>query len=250
MGQIVLETDTTGLEAAQGHSVIEIGCIEIVNRRITERSYHQYINPQREVDAGAAEVHGMTLDNLRDKPVFADIASEFIDFVRGAELVIHNAAFDVGFLDAEFGLLGSAWGRTTDYCTVFDTLKLARDMHPGQRNSLDALCKRYEIENSHRELHGALLDAELLAEVYLAMTGGQVTLALDADGARSGASGRTRRRRAAGPVRIRVVAPSQAELAAHEAALARVRAASGGSCLWLEEAEPAEPTAAGAAAAP
>lgn len=248
MRQIVLDTETTGLEAAQGHRIIEIGCIEIVNRRITERSYHQYINPEREVDAGAADVHGMTLDNLRDKPVFADIASEFIDFVRGAELVIHNAAFDVGFLDAEFGLLGSAWGRTTDYCTVFDTLKLARDMHPGQRNSLDALCKRYEIENSHRELHGALLDAELLAEVYLAMTGGQATLALDADSARSGASGRTRRRRAAGPVRVRVVVPSQAELAAHEAALARVRDASGGSCLWLEETEPAEPTDAGATA--
>ncbi|MEQ8496394.1 MAG: DNA polymerase III subunit epsilon [Gammaproteobacteria bacterium] len=244
MRQIVLDTETTGLEAAQGHRVIEIGCVEIVNRRITERVYHQYLNPEREVDAGAAEVHGITLEDLREKPLFADIAAEFIDFVRGAELVIHNAAFDVGFLDAELALLGSAWGRTSDYCTVFDTLKLARDLHPGQRNSLDALCKRYEIENAHRELHGALLDAELLAEVYLAMTGGQVTLELAASAARGAEHARSRRRRrSAGPAQVAVVTPSAAELAAHEAALARVQQASSGQCVWLRGAAAGEPAA-------
>lgn len=236
MRQIVLDTETTGLEPSQGHRIIEIGCVEILNRRITARRYQQYVNPQRDIDAGAVEVHGITLDDLRERPVFAEVAGEFIEFIRGAELVIHNAAFDVGFLDAEFALLGPALGKTEDYCTVFDTLQLARQLHPGQRNSLDALCRRYEVENAHRELHGALLDAELLAEVYLAMTGGQVTLALESD--RRESSRRPRRSKAgAAPVTrdYCLVAPDAAALEAHEAALTRLELASGGRCLWLRD---------------
>lgn len=234
MRQIVLDTETTGLEPAQGHRIIEIGCVEIVNRRVTDRRYHQYLNPEREVDAGAAEVHGLTLEDLREKPRFAEIAPELVEFLRGAELVIHNAPFDVGFLDSEFALLGDAWGSTSDYCSVFDTLAFAREMHPGQRNSLDALCKRYEIDNQHRELHGALLDAELLAEVYLTMTGGQAALALDAD-----ESGRTTthapiERSGAGAM-LRVVPPSAAELELHRRALERISGASGGACVWSKD---------------
>lgn len=232
MRQIVLDTETTGLEPAQGHRIIEIGCVELVNRRITERRYHQYINPEREIDAGAAEVHGITLDDLRERPVFREIAEEFIDFIRGAELVIHNAPFDVGFLDAEFAKLGEAWGETVDYCSVYDTLKLAREMHPGQRNSLDALCRRYEIDNAHRELHGALLDAELLAETFLAMTGGQTALELldEPQGIADAGASLTRVQR---DRQARVVLPSPAELDAHQGALARIDKASGGACVWL-----------------
>lgn len=232
MRQIVLDTETTGLEPAAGHRVIEIGCVEIVNRRISSRRYHQYINPQREIDTGAAEVHGMTLDDLRDKPEFREIATEFIEFVRGAELIIHNAPFDVGFLDAEFALLGEAWGRTEDYCTVFDTLKLAREMHPGQRNSLDAICRRYEIDNAHRELHGALLDAELLAEAYLAMTGGQAALELDSAQSAGSVSAVGAPRPAA--LEVVVVDPSADDLKAHRQALARIEDASSGACVWLK----------------
>ena len=233
MRQIVLDTETTGLEASQGHRIIEIGCVEIVNRRITERRYQQYINPQREIDAGAVEVHGITLADLAERPTFADVAMEFVEFVRGAQLVIHNASFDVGFLNMELGLLGPAWGKTEDYCTVFDTLPLAREMHPGQRNSLDALCKRYDVNNAHRERHGALLDAELLAEVYLAMTGGQATLELD--------TGRKLERQRSGnarpvqrPTQLAVVAPSAEDLEAHERALKAVEKASRGACLWMK----------------
>ncbi|MGR8919960.1 MAG: DNA polymerase III subunit epsilon [Gammaproteobacteria bacterium] len=231
MRQIVLDTETTGLEPSQGHRIIEIGCVEIVNRRITQRTYHQYINPEREIDAGAAEVHGITLDDLRERPVFAEIVEEFVDFVRGAELVIHNAPFDVGFIDAELALLGSAWGVTSDYCTVFDTLRLARDLHPGQRNSLDALCRRYEIDNAHRTLHGALLDAEILAEVYLSMTGGQAALELDAGAARLVEADDVQAVRA--PIALPVIAADAAEQAAHEAVLARIDERSGGDCVWL-----------------
>jgi len=231
--QIVLDTETTGLEHSQGHRIIEIGCVEILNRRITERRFHHYLNPGREIDAGAAEVHGMTLDDLREKPPFAEVAVDLIEFVRGAELVIHNAPFDVGFLDAEFARLGPAWGRTEDYCSVFDTLRLAREMHPGQRNSLDALCRRYEVSNAHRELHGALLDAELLAEVYLAMTGGQAALKLDAGAApaRERAAAATARRARPGQT-LKVVEPQTDELAAHQRALERIDKASGGRCVW------------------
>jgi len=178
MRQVVLDTETTGLETSQGHRIIEIGGVELENRRLTGRTYHQYVRPEREIDAGAQEVHGITLDFLADKPIFAEVADEFLQFIDGAELVIHNASFDVGFIDHEFGMLKGDIGKVADHCRILDSLALARNKHPGQKNSLDALCKRYEIDNSGRDLHGALLDAELLALVYLAMTGGQVNLGL------------------------------------------------------------------------
>lgn len=173
MRQVVLDTETTGI--GEGHRIIEIGCVELVNRKPTGRHYHVYVNPQRLVDAEAIEVHGIDDAFLADKPLFAEIAEDFYRFIEGAELVIHNAAFDVGFMNVEFGLLGG-YPKVHEFCGILDTLKLARTMHPGQRNSLDALCKRYGIDNSHRELHGALLDAEILADVYLMMTGGQTAL--------------------------------------------------------------------------
>jgi DNA polymerase III subunit epsilon len=175
MRQIVLDTETTGIGPEVGHRIIEIGCVELVDRKLTNNHFHVYLNPQREIDEGAFRVHGISAEFLQDKPLFKDIFSEFIEFIRGAELIIHNAAFDVGFLNAEFKLLGSAY-QINDLCSVCDTLILAREKHPGQRNNLDALCKRYEIDNSNRILHGALLDAEILAFVYLAMTGGQADL--------------------------------------------------------------------------
>lgn len=178
MRQIVLDTETTGLEPSEGHRIIEIGCVELVNRKLTGNHYHQYIKPDREIDQGAIEVHGITNEFLDDKPRFDDIADQFLEFIDGAELVIHNAPFDVGFIDHEMKLYDASKGVTSDYCTVLDTLVLARQMHPGQRNSLDALCKRYAIDNSHRDLHGALLDSEILADVYLMMTGGQTNLTL------------------------------------------------------------------------
>ena len=176
MRQIVLDTETTGLEPRLGHRIIEIGCVEVIDRRITGNSYHQYINPQREIDEGAVEVHGITTAFLADKPLFSDIVDDFLNFIRGAELVIHNAPFDVGFIDHELTLLNQQQNHVANICTVLDTLVLARHMHPGQKNNLDALCKRYFIDNSQRDLHGALLDAEILAETYLAMTGGQTML--------------------------------------------------------------------------
>jgi DNA polymerase-3 subunit epsilon len=182
MRQVILDTETTGLEPSDGHRIIEIGCVELVNRRITGNTYHQYIQPDRVIDAGAREVHGITDQFLADKPRFADIAGEFLTFIRGAELVIHNAPFDVGFINHEFALLGKSVGSVSEHCTIVDTLAIARRLHPGQRNNLDALCKRYQIDNSQRDLHGALLDAEILADVYLAMTGGQATLSLDSRG--------------------------------------------------------------------
>lgn len=179
MRQIVLDTETTGRDLAEGHKVIEIGCLELINRRITKVFFHQYINPQRESEAGALAVHGITQEMLADKPLFADIIEPFLAFIKGAQLIIHNAPFDVGFLNHEFQCAGKKYGQLLDHCTVIDTLPLARQLHPGQRNSLDALCKRYAVDNSHREFHGALLDAELLAKVYLAMTGGQTSLFSD-----------------------------------------------------------------------
>jgi len=176
MRQVVLDTETTGI--GDGHRIIEIGCVELVNRKLTGRHYHQYINPQRLVDPEAMEVHGITDEFLEDKPLFEHVASDFLEFIKGAQLVIHNAPFDVGFMDMEFSRL-RGFPKTRDVCSVLDTLVLAREMHPGQRNSLDALCRRYGIDNSHRELHGALLDSEILADVYLFMTGGQTALVLD-----------------------------------------------------------------------
>lgn len=179
MRQVVLDTETTGIGAEKGHRIIEIGCVELIDRKLTGRHYHQYINPQRPSDEEAVAVHGITDEFLADKPIYSHVAQPFYDFIAGAELVIHNAPFDIGFMDMEFRRLNMP--ETATFCTVLDTLVLARDMHPGQRNSLDALCKRYGIDNSHRELHGALLDAEILADVYLMMTGGQTDLMFTAD---------------------------------------------------------------------
>ena len=232
MRQIVLDTETTGLEVEQQHRVIEIGCVELVNRRLTGRTYHQYLNPERDIDEGALEVHGLSREQLAKEPRFADIREEFLEFVRDAELIIHNAAFDVAFLNAELARIELAH-KIGDLCRVLDTLALARQMHPGQRNSLDALCKRYSVDNSHRDYHGALLDARILAEVYLAMTGGQANLTLSAESDTALAQAR----RAAplrldGGIRIIVVRPSESELAAHEHVLALLDKASGGKTVW------------------
>jgi len=178
--QIVLDTETTGLEHRQGHRIIEIGCVELINRKLTGNNYHQYVNPDREIDQGAMEVHGITNEFLIDKPFFDDIGTAMMDYLRGAELIIHNAAFDVGFLDAELERIDPQTPKIGAVCGVHDTLLQARKMFPGQRNDLDSLCRRFDINNSHRELHGALLDAEILADVYLAMTGGQSSLVLEA----------------------------------------------------------------------
>lgn len=179
MRQVVLDTETTGIGAEKGHRIIEIGCVELIDRKLTGRHYHQYVNPQRSSDEEAVAVHGITDEFLADKPVYAQVAQAFYDFIEGAELVIHNAPFDVGFMDAEFRRVNMPM--TNTFCTVLDTLVMARDMRPGQRNSLDALCRSYGIDNSHRELHGALLDAEILADVYLMMTGGQTDLMFSAE---------------------------------------------------------------------
>lgn len=232
MRQIVLDTETTGLDPDDGHRIIEIGCVELVNRRSTGRTFHQYLNPEREIDRAAEDVHGLGNAFLADKPRFAEIAAEFLAFVEGAELVIHNAAFDLGFLDAEFARLEPRGPAMTDVCGILDSLMLARQLHPGQRQSLDALCKRYGVDNSGRDLHGALLDAQLLAEVFLAMTGGQAELGLSAESATSGA-GRKRRKKVSRKGLVLVVQrPTDEELAAHEAALDQLDKAVGGPCLW------------------
>lgn len=233
MRQIVLDTETTGLEPAEGHRVIELGCFELSHRRPTGRTFHEYLNPERAVDAEAVEVHGLDDAFLADKPRFGDVAQAFFEFIAGAELIIHNAPFDVGFLNHELALLGEAWGRIEDHCRIMDTLALAREMHPGQRNSLDALCRRYGIDNAQRTLHGALLDAEILAEVYLAMTGGQASLGLgDGAGAGGGPAQRGIRRLPTERPRLRVVAPDDRERAEHEAWLERLDEAAGGACVW------------------
>ena len=243
MRQVVLDTETTGLEVALGHRVIEIGCVEMVNRRPTGNTFHEYLNPEREIDAGAAAVHGITNEHLKDKPRFAEVAQRFVDFVQGAELVIHNAPFDVAFLDSELKLWAKGAGEKPiairKQCTVLDTLALAREMHPGQRNGLDALCKRYAVDNSHRQLHGALLDARILADVYLAMTGGQSALALE-EGVRAatGVMAPEAARSVAGAAAagaaagLRVVHASEAEQAAHDEFMKLVHKASGGKALW------------------
>lgn len=235
MRQIVLDTETTGLEVTQGHRIIEIGCVELVNRRPTGRHYHQYINPEREIDAGAMEVHGITPEFLADKPVFARIAEAFLEYIEGAELIIHNAPFDVGFLDSELRRYRADHAGIESHCRIVDTLQMARHRHPGQRNSLDVLCSRYDVDNSSRELHGALLDAEILADVYLAMTGGQTTLHLSEDAEGTGEGGANESRiRPLSPQRRRlpVIQPTEAELAAHRALLAALESSSGGTPQW------------------
>lgn len=240
MRQIFLDTETTGLEHKLGHRVIEIGCVEMRNRRLTNRHFHRYINPERDIDAGALAVHGISLEFLQDKPRFADIAAEFLDFVRGAELIIHNASFDVGFLNAELALLDMAPIETV--CReVHDTLRMAKEMHPGKKNNLNALCERYGVDNSHRTLHGALLDAEILAEVYVAMTRGQESLIMDLtndDSGQAEIAAQTLRNRQRKPHLI--VRASESERSEHEKLLAAIQKESKGKCLWLP---PAEPTA-------
>lgn len=233
MRQIVLDTETTGLEFKQGHRIIEIGCVEIMDRRRTNRHFHQYINPEREIDDGAFEVHGISNEFLADKPAFRDIAADFMDFIRGSELIIHNAPFDIGFLNNELELLGPEWGTIESVAGVIDTLIMARERHPGQKNSLDALCQRYHVDNSQREQHGALLDAQILLDVYLAMTGGQATLSLgDADGGSHDYSAKIRR---LDPDRapLRIIEPGSDEIAAHQRRLERIHEISGGNCIWL-----------------
>ena len=235
MRQVFLDTETTGLEHRLGHRVIEIAGVEMCNRRLTDRHFHTYLNPERDIDAGALAVHGISREFLLDKPRFADIANEFVDFIRGAELVIHNAAFDVGFLNAELALLDMAPVETICHA-VCDTLRMAKDMHPGKKNSLNALCERYGVDNSQRTLHGALLDAEILAEVYLAMTRGQESLIIDLGGAQSGGGTRSSVKPTSGqpglaPQLIRRA--SDQEVAEHERILATIEQASKGNCLWL-----------------
>lgn len=234
--QVVLDTETTGLSTADDHRIIEIGCVELINRKLTGATFHQYINPEREIDAGAMEVHGISNESLLDKPKFADIADEFMAFIEGAELIIHNAAFDVGFLDHELAKIKTEKRRINDVSTILDTLKLARDKHPGQKNNLDALCRRYEVDNSNRELHGALLDSEILADVYLAMTGGQTSLMLASEEMSPTSQDSTKTltpTKSRGP--LRVIKATDIELATHEATLQRLDKASDGQCVWLKD---------------
>ncbi len=229
MRQIFLDTETTGLETRLGHRIIELACVEMVNRRLTRRHLHYYTNPDRDIDEGALAVHGISREFLADKPRFGEIANEFLDFVRGAELVIHNATFDIGFLDYELGMLGLAPIETV-CANVRDTLKMAREMHPGKKNNLDALCERYAVDNTHRTLHGALLDAEILADVYLAMTRGQESLIIDLAPAAS-AQVEIAARRERRP--IPVLRASDAELDEHTRVLQGIEKESKGKCLWL-----------------
>src|SRR5882672_1613067 len=231
MRQIVLDTETTGLEPELNHRVIEIGCVELVNRRASGRTFHRYLNPERDIDDGALAVHGISRTDLDGQPRFADIAEELLAFLGGAELVIHNAAFDIAFLDAELARLPGAPRQVASVCQVLDTLALARELHPGQRNSLDALCKRYDVDNSARELHGALLDARILADVYLAMTGGQSTLALD-DAPRRETARHAVAAASATDLALVVVAATPAERAAHEQLQELLQTESEGHCLW------------------
>ncbi len=233
MRQIVLDTETTGLEVEQQHRIIEIGCVELFNRRLTGRSFHRYLNPERDIDEGAQQVHGLSRERLAGEPKFAHIHDEFLEFVGDAQLIIHNAPFDVAFLNAEFERVVPGCRKIAELCSVLDTLALARQMHPGQRNSLDALCKRYSVDNSHREYHGALLDARILAEVYLAMTGGQAMFSLSAqsDTARSRARQAAPARFAAG-MHMVVVSATEDEVTAHEHVLALLDKASRGNTVW------------------
>lgn len=234
MRQIVLDTETTGLEVSEGHRIIEIGCVELIDRKLTRKHFHQYINPQRNIDEGALEVHGITSEFLRDKPVFANVWQNFLEFVEGAELVIHNAPFDMAFLNSEITRLDRSIGKLEDYCQVVDSLDVARQKHPGQKNNLDALCKRYNVDNSQRELHGALLDAEILADVYLLMTGGQVALSLAGEEQASSVAFQP----SAAAIdpnrpRLKVIKADLDELQEHEARLDKLDSSSGGS-VWRQ----------------
>jgi len=233
--QIVLDTETTGLETSQGHRIIEIGCVEMINRKLTGNHYHKYVNPKRDIDEGAIEVHGITSEFLADKPVFDQIADEFFEFVAGADLIIHNAPFDIGFINHEFALLKRTLEPVDGVCSVIDTLIMARQKHPGQRNSLDALCQRYGVDNSQRELHGALLDAEILADVYLMMTGGQTNLLLAGEQEEEGVSqedGVSIKRLDPDRKPLVVLAASTEETQAHQQHLAMIENSHGDIPLW------------------
>ncbi|EAQ67062.1 DNA polymerase III: epsilon subunit, 3-5 exonucleolytic proofreading function [Marinomonas sp. MED121] len=233
MRQIILDTETTGIDPKQGHRIIEIGCVEMLDRKLTKNHFHVYINPDRQVEEEAFQVHGISDEFLADKPRFHQVAQDFLNYIQGAELVIHNAPFDVGFIDHEFAKLGN-FPKVADICSVFDTLAFARSKHPGQKNNLDALCKRYGIDNSHRELHGALLDSEILADVYLLMTGGQTSLGLgdDEDGA-DGMSVPTIRRLSPDRPMIKVLKANQAELDLHNERLDLIEKQAG-KVLWRD----------------
>ena len=234
MKQIVLDTETTGLEPKQGHRIIEIGCVELINRRETKRNFHQYLNPEREIEDGAYNVHGLSNEFLSDKPRFADIAQDFIDFIKDSELIIHNAPFDVGFINSELKLMGKTWGQVEDYCKVFDTLLLAREKHPGQKNNLDALCKRYDVDNSNRDLHGALLDAEILLDVYLGMTGGQTDLSLEQIEIKKSNENENRHETNKKITKEIIIEPTKTELSKHQLLLESIQEKSGGKCIWIE----------------
>ncbi len=233
MRQVVLDTETTGLEVSQGHRIIEIGCVEVLHRRTTDQQYHQFLNPEREIDAGAQEVHGISLEFLADKPRFSSIADDFIEFVADAELIIHNANFDVRFINAELKLAGHEITDINTCCKVIDSLSMARKMHPGQKNNLDALCKRYEIDNSHRELHGALLDAQILADVYLALTGGQTSLSLAANSGSSAKRNSAQKELDKDRDALKVIYANDEELQAHDAFLNKIQQESEVGCVWL-----------------
>jgi len=243
MRSVVLDTETTGMPVTDGHRIIEIGCVELVGRRLTGRHFHVYLQPDREIDEGAIAVHGITNEYLADKPRFREVAEEFFEFIKDAQLIIHNAAFDIGFINNEFALLGQQdRADITEHCSVLDTLLMARERHPGQRNNLDALCKRYGVDNSGRDLHGALLDAEILADVYLTMTGGQTNLSLAGEGSETDASGRQQasaiRRLPAERARTRVIRASADELAAHAVRLALIEKSAGAPALWVQLEQP------------
>ncbi|BFM47879.1 DNA polymerase III subunit epsilon [Marinomonas sp. THO17] len=233
MRQIVLDTETTGIDPKQGHRLIEIGCVEMMGRKLTKKHFHVYINPDREVEEEAYRVHGISDEFLADKPRFHQVAQEFFDFIKGAELIIHNAPFDIGFIDHEFALLGAGFPKVAEVCQIFDSLVYARKKHPGQKNNLDALCKRYGIDNSHRELHGALLDSEILADVYLLMTGGQTSLGLATSADSQGEEGDVEaiRRLSADRPALKVLRANDTELQAHEERLDLIEKKAG-QALW------------------
>jgi DNA polymerase-3 subunit epsilon len=232
MRQVILDTETTGIRVEEGHRIIEIGCIEMIDRKLTGKHFHYYLNPEREVEAGALAVHGLTNEFLKDKPVFRALVKEFMDFINDAELIIHNAPFDVGFLNNELFLTRQPWKTITDYCSVLDTLPIARQKHPGQRNSLDALCKRYAVDNTKRELHGALLDANLLAQVYLAMTGGQGSI-FDTLSESQESAVENRKKIVAAPIEkhnLVILKATEDELSAHLGYLELLKKK--GKCVW------------------
>jgi DNA polymerase-3 subunit epsilon len=231
MRQIILDTETTGLDPKQGHKIIEIGCVEMIERKLTGNNYHQYLKPDREIDAGAIEVHGISNEFLDDKPRFYDVMNDFMEYIKGAELIIHNAPFDIGFLNHELNAVNNSWGTIEQHCQIIDTLVMARNKFPGKKNNLDALCKRYLIDNSHRELHGALLDSEILGDVYLMMTGGQVSLSFSQSERNRQAGQFTIRRVAEDRPKLAVILADDNDLLAHNERLAAIEKKAG-ICVW------------------